>query len=110
MNKQSDDQLKILFQILNSRMNNRYCDIVVRWVIIRQLWSLQTIIDCGMLSLPDTLWILLAICLNGLKHCLKINGFKPTVSWLIVKIFGNRVKFLELFDRMWLHLPPNKYF
>ena len=35
MNKQSDDQLKILFQILNSRMSKRFCDIVVRWVTIR---------------------------------------------------------------------------
>ena len=87
-------------------------------------WRWRTTLDCELLSSPDTHDILLAgfaevvkvtshtgrwdakfalyspivthhICLYGLEHSLGIHGFRPTSTCLIVKVLGDRVKFLQ---------------
>ena len=49
-----------------------------------------------MLSMPDTLWVLLAGFDYGLKHSLRIHGFWPTWPCLIVEVLATLAKFLEL--------------
>ena len=78
------------------------CNIFVPWGKIRQLqvhlsmsWSWRIILDCEMLTSPDTPSSTQENCLNGLACELRIHIFRSISVCAIVEVLANWEKFLK---------------
>ena len=84
-------------------------------MLLPRLWRWQTTLGYEMLSLLNTLWVLLSeICLYGLKNGREIHSFIPSWYCLIAKVLATWVKLLEpsgyCANQLHLHLLHNKCF
>ena len=89
--------------IRSIRGSQKFCNILVTWSTIQQLWmfllrsrSWKTTLDCETPNLLDTLNANCHICLHSWEHSLRIYCFRPTWPCLIVGVLVTRVKFIEL--------------
>ena len=79
-------------------MSQKFCNILIIWqlqMLLPRSWRWQTT------ELWDTelTWYFPTssrIYLHGLEHSLRIHGFRPTWSCLMIKVFATQAKFLEL--------------
>ena len=73
-------------------MSQKFCNILVTWgILLSRLWRWQTTLDCGMPSLPDTLWELFPGFTSE-------SSFRPTWPYLIIKVLATQAKFLHPSD------------
>ena len=67
------------------------------WMLLLRLWRRLTTPSCKILSLPDTLWVLLTEFASMAWSIASKSGFRPTWPYLIIEVLANQAKFLQPF-------------
>ena len=103
-------ELWYVWTSINTRVNQKFCNILVMletiwhlWLLLLKAWRWQTRWDCEKSSPLDTL----QIHLYGIKRSLGIHDFRPTWPYLVTEVLATQIFFNRLVTVLWSTAPSS---